>query len=49
MTTDAIRQNILLAIKANGLPVDGDLWLSLAFRSRGELIKIAQELHIATS
>lgn len=46
MTTEAIRQFILITARANGIPVDGDLWLSLVFRSRSELIQIASELHI---
>jgi hypothetical protein len=50
MTTDqrkqALRQDIMNVVKANGIPVDGDLWFALIFRSEVELEKIARDLHI---
>jgi hypothetical protein len=42
----ALRQNIMLAVKANNLPVTGDLWLSLVFRTESELVAVARELHL---
>lgn len=41
-----LRQEIMLCVKANNLPVSGDFWLMLAFRTEAELIAIAQEMHI---
>jgi hypothetical protein len=41
-----LRQEIMLTMKANGLPVTGDFWLFLVFRTEAELRKIARELHI---
>lgn len=42
----ALRHDIMLVVKANGLEVTGDFWLMLIFRTESELKKIAQELHI---
>lgn len=40
---------ILLNVKANGAPITGELFFSLAFRSESELKKICSELCISTS
>ncbi len=44
----ALRQEILLVVKASGVAITGALWLGLAFMSEAGLVKVAQELHIAT-
>jgi hypothetical protein len=36
----------MLCVKANQLPVTGELWLGLAFRTESELKQICQELNI---
>ena len=46
MTKEQIRHEILINLKTNGVYVSGDLWFSLAFRTKEELIKIAQEMNI---
>jgi hypothetical protein len=43
----AMRQNIMLNMRANNLPVTGEFWLMLVFRTESELKKICQEMHIA--
>lgn len=43
---EGMRHDIMLCVKANGLPVDGDLWLTLIFRTESELKSICNELHI---
>ena len=42
----ALRQEIMLRVKANNLPVTGELWLTLVFCSESELAAIAADLHI---
>lgn len=42
----ALRQDIMNAIKANGIEVTGDMWFALVFRSEAELKAIARELHV---
>jgi hypothetical protein len=42
----ALRHDIMNAVKANGLEVTGDFWFMLIFRTESELKKIAKELHI---
>jgi hypothetical protein len=42
----ALRQEIMAVVKANGLPVTGDFWLALVFRTESELKSIARDLHI---
>lgn len=42
----ALRQEILLTMKANNLYISGELWLTLAFRTESELKTICRELHI---
>lgn len=44
-----LRHDIMLAIKANNIPVSGEIWISLIFRTESELVKIAKELHINTA
>lgn len=41
-----LRQEIMLQIKANNLPVTGDVWISLIFASDQALIGMAQELGV---
>ena len=41
-----LRHEIMIATKANGVPVTGDLWLGLVFASEEALIGIARELCI---
>lgn len=43
-----MRHEIFITIKANGVPVTGDLFLALAFRTEDELRKLCAELHINT-
>jgi len=43
-----MRQEIMNVIRANGVPITGDLWFSLIFRTHSELKKICNELHIVT-
>lgn len=42
----ALRQNIMNVVKANNVPVTGDFWFSLVFRTETELKQIARKLHI---
>lgn len=44
-----MRHEIMQTIQANNLPVTGDFWLMLVFRTEQELVKICQELHINTA
>lgn len=43
---EAIRHQILLAIKANGVEVPGDFWFMLVFRTLSELKVIAQTFNV---
>jgi len=45
----ALRHNIMNAIKANNLEVTGDFWLMLIFRTEAELKEIARGFHIKTA
>lgn len=45
-TEEELRQEIVLACRANGVHNLDAVWLSLAFRSHSELIKLCRELHI---
>lgn len=45
----ALRHDIMDAIKASGLEVTGELWFMLIFRTESELKKIAKELYIQTT
>lgn len=42
----AIRLDIMTALQANNVPVTGDLWFALVFRTESELKQLAGELHI---
>jgi hypothetical protein len=46
MRAEHMRQEIMNTVKANGLPVTGDFWLMLVFRTEAELRQICQELNI---
>ena len=46
-TKEQLRQEIMLTVKANELPITGEFWLMLVFRTDKELRKIAQELNIS--
>lgn len=41
-----LRAEIMLVVKANGVPKSDEIYLALLFRSESELRAIAQELHI---
>lgn len=45
----ALRQNIMNAVKANGIEVTGDTWFALVFRTESELKALARELHIVVA
>ena len=46
MTDDRLRQEIMLCMAADELPVTGDFWFQLIFLSRSSLLAKAQELGI---
>ena len=46
MTAEQMRHAIMLTVKANGLSVDGEFWLMLAFRTDSELRSICHDIHI---
>jgi len=41
-----MRQSIMNTVKANGIPVSGELWITLIFRSESELKTICSEMNI---
>jgi hypothetical protein len=41
-----LRHSIMECVKANGLPVTGDFWLMLVFRTETQLREIAREIGI---
>ncbi|MCK9154503.1 MAG: hypothetical protein M0P12_00165 [Paludibacteraceae bacterium] len=43
-----MRHQIMIAIRANGVPVTGDMWFSLVFKSKNQLKAMCNELHIIT-
>ncbi len=43
---ERLRQEIMNTVRANNLPVTGEFWLMLVFRTEAELKDIAHELHI---
>ena len=43
---EQLRQEIMLNIRANNLPVTGDFWLMLIYRSAAELKEIASGMNI---
>jgi len=40
----AIRQEIMMVMQANNVPVTGEVWFALVFRTESELKKILREL-----
>ena len=42
----ALRHSIMTVMQANNVPVTGDFWFALVFRTETELKQIARELHI---
>lgn len=48
MTAEHMRKEIMITVKANGLPVTGDFWLMLACRTEDELRQICQDMNINT-
>jgi len=42
----ALRHSIMTVMQANNVPVTGDFWFALVFRTESELKQIARELHI---
>ena len=42
----ALRQSIMIVMQANNVPVTGEFWFALVFRTEAELKKIARELYI---
>lgn len=48
MTAENMRHAIMNTVKANNIPVTGDFWFMLVFRTDKELRKMCQEMHIAT-
>lgn len=43
-----MRHQIMIAILANGVPVTGDMWFSLVFKSKAQLKAMCNELNINT-
>ena len=46
---EILRHSIMECVKANNLPVTGDFWLMLAFRTKSQLRQIAREIGIPTT
>ena len=46
-TAEQLRHEIMICVKANNLPVTGEFWLMLVFRSESELKDIAKGLNIS--
>ena len=42
----ALRHAIMTNVQANNIPVTGDFWFMLVFRTESELRQIAREMHI---
>jgi hypothetical protein len=42
----ALRHSIMNTIKTNNVPITGDFWFALIFRTESELKSIARELYI---
>jgi len=47
-TKDYLRREIVIACRANNVPVTGDMWFMLIFASIEALQKIAADLNIKT-
>lgn len=45
-TAEQLRQEIMINVRANNLPVTGDFWLMLVYRTDAELRNIASEMNI---
>jgi len=45
-TAEQLRHEIMLTVRANNLPVTGEFWLMLVFRTEAELKDIAHGLNI---
>ena len=43
---EVLRHSIMGCVKANNLPVTGDFWLMLVFRTESQLRQIAREIGI---
>lgn len=43
---EEMRHEIMLNVKANNIPVTGDFWLMLVFRTEVQLITICREMNI---
>ena len=43
-----MRQAIMIIIKANDIPVTGELWFKLVFMTEEQLKRLCHELHIET-
>jgi hypothetical protein len=48
LTKEELFHEIILNCKANNVYIGGDLVFALAFRTRSELVKMCQEMHIKT-
>jgi len=45
-TEERLRHEIMLNVKANGIPVTGEFWLMLIFRTESQLREICREMNI---
>lgn len=43
---ERLRHEIMIKVKANNLPVTGEFWFMLVFRTESELKQIARDLNI---
>jgi len=48
MSAEEMRREIMLNVKANNIPVTGDFWLFLVFRTDSQLRTICNEMNIST-
>lgn len=48
MSEENMRHAIMNTVKANNIPITGDFWFMLVFRTKRELTKICQEMNINT-
>jgi len=47
MSDADMRHAIMLNVKANGIPITGEFWITLAFRTTAELRAICADMNIA--
>jgi len=47
MSEENMRHAILNTVRANNVPVTGDFWFMLVFRTKSELKKICREMNIS--